>query len=522
MRLFKGPRVAPGLAAILVFAALATPCAGANAVFWTGTGATNNISDPANWGGVAPAPGDSLNFLMGHPSVNIDVANASYSSVYISEGLPFTFSGNTMEITGVFLTATSVTFNNPVRLGPNFSLRFAGLSQSVIFSAGSSLTTEGGTISLGASGPPGTIDIQRDITETSPTAMTMIGAPGLPADIYIRGSNGMSGGVTVSSNANLHLGSLASLGSGVPQVWGTILLANPDSSELVIPNSLQLNAGGKLNLSGSGPFRLTGSINSQGGGVVSSVPVTLAGGIFGSFVVGPGAGPFDFQTVTTAPLFVNGTTAHIPASSWASVSVTNGGILRLDASSYDFNSGFTCDATSTIAMTLGGSVINAPSGGGCNFQLTIPPSLAIPASGFIPIAMWTNVQSGSFTSNANFAEGRAVNVNGTTMQVTYHGGYGSALGLVLPVGSGAPRPVTSLTTVTGLKDVSIARGTTKSNFIRAIAGAAGGPSANNQISFTILGGCGSFAGGASSVNVNTDVNGNAVAPSYTAPSNVTV
>lgn len=310
------PRRAPLLLGLVVFGILLSETAVRAATStWTGGGADNNWTTPANWGGTAPSAGDDLVFPGGTPrlSPNNDFgAGTSFNTIsFTGASGGYTLGGNAIQLVagvsaantagnnvvqlGLTLTASQtfsctipgpldrLTIAGPVDLGA-FTLTFNSVGGSIINQNGV-VSNTGGVTSTGT----GVVFIVASCTYTGPTSVTagdfvLAGSSLSPSSaVTVSGgllqfANGASAGPVTATG-----GAVACEGGGTSQIGNVTNLTLQSGSTLVmamytVSNYGQLNASGTVTLGAtlSLAFAFTSStgnaftiINNTGGGAVS-------------------------------------------------------------------------------------------------------------------------------------------------------------------------------------------------------------------------------------------------------------
>lgn len=185
---------------------VAIPCYGATAT-WNGGGADDNWTNAANWGGVAPSPGDDLVFAGStRLTPNNDFpADTSFSSITFSAGAGgFALGGNRIALTGAIINGgnnqQSINFDIIIAAVQNFDAASGDLVlRGVISGAGG--ITKAGVHSLTLTG-----------------VNTFTGSMSIDAGrVVVNGSTAAASAVTVNSGGSLE-------GNGT--VAGTIQVAN--------------------------------------------------------------------------------------------------------------------------------------------------------------------------------------------------------------------------------------------------------------------------------------------------------
>ena len=222
---------------------------------WTGGGADNNWTTPANWGGTAPVAGDDLVFPGGAArlsNTNDFAAATSFNSITIS-GSGYTLSGNSIALGAGNLAESGVGATNTISI----AMSFAATDTVTVTDAGATLTV-GGVVS-GAGG------LTKDGAGTLilSAANTYTGATTLSAGVIDARSNAalgtVAGATTVASGAELDV----------------------DGSGLAIAEPLTLNGTG---IAGAGALRNLANSNTWSGAITLGSASTI-GSTAGTFTV---------------------------------------------------------------------------------------------------------------------------------------------------------------------------------------------------------------------------------------------
>jgi autotransporter-associated beta strand protein len=307
---------------------------------WTGGGADDNWSTPANWGGSAPVPGDSLffggnvrtspnnNFPAGTPFSGLTINNPA--SPFTLRGLGLTLAGNLVDN----MPLVPQTNNLPLTLNATRSVNVVadGLLTlgGAIAGPGFGLTKTGdGQLTLGAvnsfSGPvtinAGTVSVAAD--------NNLGAAPGAasPGRIAITaGTLRTTVGFTLNANRGLALGPAGGSGAGTNRVdsgttltYGGVLANNTGGT-----GGLSKIGFGGLTLFGANTYTgptiiLNGTLTldfTQAGAPVNNIIASSSALTLGGANAGLGAASFDALTMngrvsTTDSQTFNGTTIDI-------------------------------------------------------------------------------------------------------------------------------------------------------------------------------------------------------------------
>ena len=220
---------------------------------WTGGGANNNWTTPANWGGVAPLAGDDLVFPSGAlqlSNTNDFAAATSFKSITIA-GSGYTLSGNSIALGIGNLAESGVGASNTISL----AMSFAATDSITVSDAGATLTAS--AVISGAGG------------------LTKLGA----GTLILSAANAYTGVTTLSAGV-IDARSNAALGTGA----GATTVASGaaldvDGSGLTITKPLTLNgagtagAGALLNLATNNTW--SGAITLGSASTIGSAAGTL-------------------------------------------------------------------------------------------------------------------------------------------------------------------------------------------------------------------------------------------------------
>jgi autotransporter-associated beta strand protein len=300
---------------------------------WTGGGTTANWSDPNNWGGTKPHPGDDLDFGPGThlTSSNDFPAGTAFHSITFTAG-GYTVTGNSIMtelIDGSNATGAN-TLNLNLVLGNAGTINAGGSATTLTL--GGTITDSGFNLSMGGGSGAvtftGTVNGGGGLIDDSPATVTFqgntvtfssltlngadittqAGALMLTGDVYASGSSSISGNLslataastfTVASSSTLTVaaaiggtGSLSKAGPGTLALSGVNLYTGNttlSAGMLALSNSSALGTG-TLTLAGSttlqasaalslaNPVKLGGTVSlGAGSNLTLSGPVTLTG-----------------------------------------------------------------------------------------------------------------------------------------------------------------------------------------------------------------------------------------------------
>ena len=505
---------------------------------WTGAGATEMMSESANWeGGILPQRGDRLFFpQVAQMRVRNDLLDASFDSLHFSgtaDTAVYLLAGNPMTLTGaptvvvsgpvVAFVVVSITFPaSYVRFettgAPIPNRRLPGLQF-----ANSQLQFSGGLLELVA--PVGDIEMRSTISETAPTSIQSQGI-----DIYFDGQSSFTGTVEAFGGF-LGVGSENALGSpaGATYVKGntTLSITNPlfGPPELVIPepfvleNTPDVSAWGSIEAISSGPIRLTGDVALLTPQVIQSNKELTFDGVVsgpGHVEIGLADGMVAFtngQNTFNGGITVSRGTLRA-GNSWAlgfqnSLDVEGLAIVDFGFTAQDLTR-FTCRG-GKVKGVIGAAELSVRD------PVTLTGCALEPATwpGFIPQSgqVLTMIRNGSGVPIAGyfdfFWEGREIDVNGVKTTVSYHAGSGNDFAFVAEV-----LPVAQLQAWGGTL-MSLQHGERSGAPLSANAfDRFGRPAPNARVTFTAPPGCGTFSNGSPIATVTTNSNGFAVSPAF--------
>jgi autotransporter-associated beta strand protein len=298
---------------------------------WTGGGSTSSWSDPNNWGGVAPKPGDNLVFGPGASvlSTTNDFAPGTLFNSITLNGAGYTLSGNSVLLTGG-IDASAATGSNVFGL----DVSLGGYQQVTGGGAGTGLTLGGainnGGFTLTLAGSGGALDLSNalsgsgGLTDNSSGTVTLSGSA----------ANSFTGATVVNA------GTLLLSKTSGPALSGSLIVGDGSGSDLVQWTSAgELAAGAAVTVNASGTLDINGNTDTvavlmlSGGGVQTETgSLTLTGDLTSSGVstvsgnLVLGAGPHTLA-VSNSTL-----TVEAAVSGAGSVNKSGTGILNLAAS----------------------------------------------------------------------------------------------------------------------------------------------------------------------------------------------
>ena len=297
---------------------------------WTGGGADNNWTTPANWGGTAPVAGDDLVFPGGAArlsNTNNFLAGTSFNSITIS-GTGYTLAGNALALGAGGLTASGVGATNTISL----AMAFAATNTVTVTDAAATLTL-GGVIS-GAGGL------------TSNGAGTLI----LSAANTYTGVTTVSAGVLLA-RSNAALGTVA----GATTVASGAVLG-VDGTGLAIAEPITLNGSGS---GGTGALRNLANANTWSGAVTLASASTI-GSTGGTLTVSGAIATAGFLLTVDGAGNVTKTTAAISGT---------GGVTQTASGTLTFS--FANTYTGATTVSAGTLKLGATNGVGASSALSV-------------------------------------------------------------------------------------------------------------------------------------------------------
>ena len=350
----KGTRLLPVFVAVCLLCTQALfSQANAATRTWTGAGANNNWSTPANWGGTAPVAGDDLVFPAGAArklNTNDFAIATSFNTLTVADA-GYTLSGASFSLASaspINLSTSSSAAGDDITIRPSVTLTAANPS---IIMASTAPFTDIDIVGLVISpGPTAALTFQGTLTVNMTSAQKQVrlgarfneSAPGSNIicnassgdDLDLAWPNNLSGSIT-ANDCFLRVGNDAALGSADGTgATGTIL--NPGGRLVLVGarnianEQLSMNMGGNLVVETgssiySGPIVLTGTlgIGAQFGGFASGA-LRINGSISQTGALPASVSFFNSGSVVT--------TLANPANSWAGkTTIGNNVVLVLAA-----------------------------------------------------------------------------------------------------------------------------------------------------------------------------------------------
>lgn len=236
-------------------------------VTWTGGGADNNWSTGANWGGAAPAAGDSLNFAgtVRPGPVNNLAADISIAGITFSSGAgAFSLSGNRITLDGNVVNNSTALQTVNLALILNATRTFDAAAGAL--TAGGLISGNGGLIKTGS----GNLTLNGSASNTY-AGLTSVTAGTLTLD-KAAGFNAVVGNLDISGGARVVLGKANQIGdstlvtlSGAGSVFnGSAINTGMPSSQTETIGGLTAT-GGTFNAGGGAVWNITGAGSFTGG-----------------------------------------------------------------------------------------------------------------------------------------------------------------------------------------------------------------------------------------------------------------
>ncbi|MFN8642132.1 MAG: autotransporter-associated beta strand repeat-containing protein [Candidatus Binatia bacterium] len=472
----RGSGVALALVALLALAPDA-PARGLSYT-WTGGGDDANWSNPANWGGTAPANGESS------VSLTFPELSGPYESHNDRTGLVVTFLQVTTQVgSGTYaFSGNAISLAGPVTLGspgsgtPNLVWQIPlTLLGNVTIGASGRQTQLAGDIDLGARTL--TLNTGGDIVVSGLVSGTGNLVKNNTSALTLSHANSYSG-TTTSNIGALYLSDAAGLGTadGGTTIAGGFLGFAPGSAFTLgepltftgggitaygtptIAGPLTLNAAVNVNafepatvLTVSSPAAGSGGITKKGPGrLVLSGANTYAGGT----TIAAGTAQLDGSLAATADLRVqSGGTLNGRGATAGAIVVDGGGTLAPGASPGRLTcGGLTLAAGATLAAEIAGAAAGSEYDQlAVNGPVRLDGTLAVAFSA-TPVngQLFTLIdQSGAAAVAGTFAgrpEGATFQVDGTLFGITYAGGSGNDVVLITAPGSATATPTPTATT----------------------------------------------------------------------------
>ncbi|HEV8589467.1 MAG TPA: autotransporter-associated beta strand repeat-containing protein [Pyrinomonadaceae bacterium] len=366
---------------------------------WTGGGGDNNWTTAANWGGTAPASGDSLVFPSGAArlsNTNNFAGGTSFNSITIS-GSGYTLGGNSIALGAGGLSDTNTSGSNTITLAISMSatrtysisnaaetLTISGIisgsggltmsgngtlvlsgadtftgattisnGSTLIAAANNALGTTGGATTVSSGG---TLGFQGSINYSTTEAVTLNGAGvgGAGAILNVSGTNSFAGAVTMASASTFGSTSGKLTMSGAVANGGFLLTtAGAGSLEFsgVISGTggLTKNGSGTLTLSGGSSNTFTG-VTAVNDGLLELNKTATKNAYAGTLTVGDGTGASDSAIVRwRASDQAPSTTITVNSDGLVDLNNFSDAVGALTMTSGDITTG-------TGTLTLGGNI----------------------------------------------------------------------------------------------------------------------------------------------------------------------
>jgi autotransporter-associated beta strand protein len=372
---------------------------------WTGAGATPNRSDPNNWGGAAPNPGDSLVFPAGvaaTTSHNDFPAGTGFGTVTFS-GAGYAVTGNDLGLIGG-IDASAASGTNT--FGPNVTL----LANENVNAGGNGTDLAlGGTVNLGGftltvGGGAGTVDFNAPLGGSGGLTVSNAGTTDL------KGGGNTYTGATSVQGGTLVLETTAGVAGPGPLTVGAATVRLGAGNQVSGSAPVAVGAGGLLDLNnhstGVGSLALTGAAVTTGTGALTlggALTDNGASSVSGHLVLAPAG-----QTVTVN----SGGTLTVGAAVSGGSSLTKAGPGTLVLAAANSYAGGTTLMAGTLAAgnnaALGTGTLTLTAGtftaSGSAVSLANPVTLA----GSFSIG---GSQAVTFTGPATLTGNRTVTVN---------------------------------------------------------------------------------------------------------------
>jgi autotransporter-associated beta strand protein len=345
-----GTPIANLLVPDLVNTAATTP----TTLTWTGSGSTNNWSNPNNWGGMTPAAGDSLVFGPGASSVtstNDLAAGTTFYSITFT-GAGYSVGGNAVVLTNG-IDASQATGNNSLSLGltlaNNETIQGGGSGTTLTLSGtinnqGNALTVSGGS---GAVVINNTISGSGGLVENGSVSLTLSGTAG---NTFTGGTTVQSGTLLLDESGATALAGPLTVGSGS----GTALAQWQASNQLASGAAVTVCGSGTVDLNGNTQTAtalslLGGSLKTEAGSLTLSGNVSASGTstLSGNLALTAGSHAFNVSSASTL-------TVSAVVSGSASLNASGSGTLVLSAA--NTYSGGTTVTSGTLAVGNGSAL----------------------------------------------------------------------------------------------------------------------------------------------------------------------
>jgi hypothetical protein len=462
--------------ALLLLASGTASTVGAADRTWIRLGTTIHWSEGANWqGGIAPVQGDRLFFttpLISSSSSTNDLGGLSFDSIVISGHNAISFDGAPITLIG----DATISIGDDSSGGFNGGLRFtssratitlldSGSIEPATLSVWSPMTIAGGQLTI--NGGHGIVNLNSDITEQSPTSITVNGG-----QVQVFGNNNLSGPIEINGgdDGSLVVGSNGALGTGSAGIVvnsGSLIIGGTGTfPTLTVSRPITLR--GPPSFLGNGLYAATGPM---GGGAVflSSIDITgtqeiyvQGGAEFRGAITGSG-GLRMFTDLATLSNPANsfggaleiggnvraGASEVIPDS--ADVSIDHNAYLYIDGHTETVNSVHCPSAFGFLSITAGTGLlrIKQPSSL-ANCILVVTDQITLPPGGEM-IVIRNDSGLAFSTAFNNLAEGQTyTDAHGALIYFTYRGGSGNDAAFVAhwpPASSSSTQPFTMTTSL---------------------------------------------------------------------------
>jgi autotransporter-associated beta strand protein len=415
---------------------------------WTGAGTDANWSNPANWGGIVPAVGDTL--LFGPGAVRFTSTN-NFAPGKAFNAIVFTSSGYTMG-------------GNPIVLEDGIDGSGAGGAN--VFNVGITLA---GSETVLAGGSATTLTLGGAIATGS---FTLTLGPGSGAITIVRPISG-HGGLTIAAGtvtlaaalANTYTGpttvqsgTLVLDDTGGAAIPGALIVATTGTSVVRLEASNQIARASTVTIDSLGTLDLNGNSNTLAKLVLSGGAVTTgAGALTTKVVTASGTSSIAGHLALPAPMTITvsaGSTLTVSAALSGSAGLTLAGAGALVLTGNNTYTGATAVAGGTLLVdgTQAGSAITVKSGAmlggtGSVGKVTIAvggamlPGPGAGATGSLTTGIVKFASGSSFDVTLNgttvgsqydqLAAGGAISLGGSTLNVTL--GFTPAIGTTFTI-----------------------------------------------------------------------------------------